>query len=270
MGERPQFFPSGNVQLFGVLHEPVDGTGEAFVFCHPFGEEKLWTHRVLVQFARRLAILGHTVLRYDARGTGDSDGDLASGSIADDLADLRAAIDFVRQRTGQARVTLLGLRLGATLAALGSASWPDVARQILWAPIVNGERYAQELLRINLATQLAVHREVREDRQALVTAMRAGTPVNVDGYLLGATRYDDLQQVQPGRQPLAFAGPSLVLRVERMATPPPQPELTAFVDALGAATLQVVREEPFWKEIAELYEEAPQVYEATMTWLEER
>ena len=46
----------------------------AFVFCHPLTEEKLWTHRVFVTFARELAAAGHTVLRFDYRGNGDSDG----------------------------------------------------------------------------------------------------------------------------------------------------------------------------------------------------
>ena len=54
--ETPFFFPSGKHSLFGILHQPAAATClPAFVFCHPFGEEKLWTHRVFVSFARRLA-----------------------------------------------------------------------------------------------------------------------------------------------------------------------------------------------------------------------
>ena len=44
------------------------------VFCHPFGEEKLWTHRVFVTFARRLAAAGHAVLRFDHRANGEQMG----------------------------------------------------------------------------------------------------------------------------------------------------------------------------------------------------
>ena len=87
---------------------------------------------------------------------------------------------------------LLGLRLGATLAATAAESRPDVDRLVLWAPIVDGARYAQDLLRINITTQLAVYREVREDRAALVEAMRAGQTANVDGYEVGIAMYEGL------------------------------------------------------------------------------
>jgi len=52
MTETPFFFPNGNYQLFGVLHEAeAPSKNEGFVFCAPFAEEKLWAHRVFVNFA---------------------------------------------------------------------------------------------------------------------------------------------------------------------------------------------------------------------------
>ena len=79
MKETPFFFEGDTGSLFGLLHEPDPATParEAFVFCHPFGEEKLWTHRTYVSMARRLAERGHPVLRFDFLGNGDSDGAFA-------------------------------------------------------------------------------------------------------------------------------------------------------------------------------------------------
>ena len=55
MTETPFYFANGSHSLFGVLHEPEAAPVNAgFVFCHPFGEEKLWSHRVYVTFARAL------------------------------------------------------------------------------------------------------------------------------------------------------------------------------------------------------------------------
>ena len=81
MKEKPFIFPNGSYNLFGILHEPeIESNGEGFVFCSPFAEEKLWAHRVFVNFARELARLGYTVLRFDYMGHGDSEGPGTSGA----------------------------------------------------------------------------------------------------------------------------------------------------------------------------------------------
>ena len=56
----------------------------------------------------------------------------------------------------------------------------------------------QEQLRVNLATQLAVYKEVRQDRAALVAEMQGGATVNVDGYELGGALYDEICRRQAG------------------------------------------------------------------------
>src|SRR5687768_18149474 len=92
MNETPLFFNRGPWQLFGVYHAPHNGsTATPFVFCHPFGEEKLWAHRVYVGFARELARRGHPVLRFDYAGNGDSSGTFDESSIETALADIDAA-----------------------------------------------------------------------------------------------------------------------------------------------------------------------------------
>jgi hypothetical protein len=64
--ETPFFFGSAEQRLFGVIHEPVGPTFKTpYVFCHPFGEEKLWAHRVFVAYSRLLAADGYLVLRFD-------------------------------------------------------------------------------------------------------------------------------------------------------------------------------------------------------------
>ncbi len=181
MREKPFFFPDPTNRLFGVFHEAEGAPRLPMVFCHPFGEEKLWTHRVFVTFARALARRGHPVLRFDHRGNGDSSGAFADSSISTALEDIAVAVETIRSRTPAPAVGLLGLRLGATLAAAAGRR----ARRsclVLWSPIVEGARYVQDLLRINLTTQMAVYREVRQDRAALVEAMKPGQTANVDGY----------------------------------------------------------------------------------------
>ena len=172
--ETPFFFRNGAYDLFGIIHEPVRIEGPGFVFCHAFGEEKLWTHRVLVSFARTLARCGCPVLRFDLMGNGDSDGGFAESTVTSAMSDIGCAIDTLRRRTGLAEVNLLGLRFGATLAAETAERRDDIQRLVLWSPIVDGARYMQDLLRINLSTQMAVYKEIRVDRVALAEQLKAG------------------------------------------------------------------------------------------------
>jgi exosortase A-associated hydrolase 2 len=184
LDEIPLFFPSGDRALFGVLHRPPAGAGArpAFVFCHPLAEEKLWTHRVFVSYARQLAAAGYPVLRFDATGNGDSEGNFSDLSMTILCDDVRAAIAEVRRQTGATAVSLLGLRLGATVAMMVADEVPDIRELVLWAPVTDGEKYLQELLRVNLLTQMATFKEIRQERPALVTEMQEGRLVNVDGY----------------------------------------------------------------------------------------
>jgi len=98
MIETPLFFQGSHSRLFGVLHEPAShAPGRLpFVFCHPFGEEKLWAHRVFVTFARTLAGRGHVVLRFDYMGNGDSEGPFERSSVSTALDDITVAIDWLQ------------------------------------------------------------------------------------------------------------------------------------------------------------------------------
>jgi uncharacterized protein len=267
--ETPFFFPNGDVQLFGVFHEPQsDARTPPFVFCHPFGEEKLWAHRVFVAFARELAARGYPVLRVDCRGNGDSSGEFCETSLASNLDDLGAAIDWLKVRHSVPRVGLLGLRLGATEAALLAERRDDVSTLVLWNPVTDGARYMQELLRINLTTQLATSRVITHDREALVAQMRAGQTVNIDGYDVGLPFYEQLSNVRLSAELREFRGRCLLVQIEKDPAATPSPELVQLQERLPAAMLKVVREEPFWREIQRFYEATDQLSATTLEWLE--
>jgi exosortase A-associated hydrolase 2 len=267
--ETPFCFPSGSHSLFGVLHEPEHAsTLPSFVFCHPLAEEKLWAHRVLVVFARRLAARGHAVLRFDFMGNGDSTGRFSDSSLATELADVHAAIGEIRNRVGQEQVGLLGLRLGATVAALAAEQASHLGPLILWAPIVEGERYMQEALRTNLTTQMATFKEVRYDRAALVEMMKEGATVNVDGYEMGLPLFASFSGVKLAADAKAYKGLCLVVNIDRQPGKP-APDLNRLTASYEQGTLAFAQEEPFWREIAKSYQaHAPALFDATTTWLD--
>jgi alpha/beta superfamily hydrolase len=170
------YFGGASRALFGVLHEPAGTDAGAVVMCAPLWREGIRAHRVLRQLGARLAKLGHAVLRFDYSGAGDSAGESEHGDVDLWLEDIAAAIEEVRRRKSTARVTLLGLRFGATLAAMAAARRDDVERLVLWEPVVNGAQY--------LDAGAADHRTWRE-RYAAWRRLRLAELTDTGGEILG-------------------------------------------------------------------------------------
>lgn len=266
------FFENGSYRLFGVLHEPVAApSGWGWVLCHPFAEEKLWAQRVYVSFARMLAARGAWVLRFDAMGNGDSQGHFSDSSVETMLSDIGCAIrQLERSSETPLSVGLLGLRFGATLAALAAERYPTVRKLVLWEPIVDGGKYMQELLRVNLTTQTAIYKEIRHNREALVRMMREeGRTVNVDGYEIAYPCYEQASAVKLNEGVKRFSGPSLIVQMG-VAGQPVRSDVKALQESYPTADLRVAVEEPFWKEIKRWYWTAPNLFEATSAWVEGR
>ena len=265
--ETPLFFQNGAYRLFGVVHQPV-GTpsGAAWVFCHPFAEEKLWAQRVYVSFARTLAAQGAWVMRFDAMGNGDSEGQFSAASVDTMLTDIDCAIRYLEGVSGISRgIGLLGLRFGATLAALAAELSPKVGKLVLWEPIVDGSKYMQEMLRINLTTQSAVYKEIRHNRESLVRMMRDGVTVNIDGYELAYPCYEQATAVNLKEGRKRFAGPCLIVQIGKDGQPI-HPDLKALQETYPGGDLKSAVEEPFWKEIKQWYRAAPKLFDTTLAW----
>ena len=267
--ETPFFFPGRGRELFGMLHEPASSSAKgAFLFCAPYGEEKLWTHLVYVSFARELARRGLTVLRFDYRGTGDSEGDSEEATPDACLDDIRSALGVLRGKRAGVPLGLLGLRFGATLATLAAETEDDVRQLVLWHPILRGAPYAQELLRMNLATQIAQYREVREDRDALVRAMKAGRTVNVDGYEMSLAGYEQMSAIDLLASSRRSAARCLVAEISARPLAAAGADMARFAARYADGTTVVAVEEPFWKEIKLLYARAERLFAESLCWME--
>lgn len=269
MTETPFFFPNGDYRLFGVLHEALQpAKKEGFVFCAPFAEEKLWTHRVFVNFARVLAEKGYPVLRFDYMGNGDSEGDFEDSSVESMLSDIECAVNTLREKfPGIETVGLLGLRFGATMALLAAARGNDVGRLILWEPIIDGSAYMRDMLRINLATQTSVYKTIRYNSEALVRTMKDGQTVNVDGYEMTLQLYEQSCAIDLVNGPIPFMGKTLIVKIARKNGEMDQ-AFKNLQNCLGKCEAELAIEEPFWKEIKLYYPHANNLFRITLDWLE--
>jgi pimeloyl-ACP methyl ester carboxylesterase len=143
----PLFFGPGSSPLYGVYHPPKgDARDHGVVLCNAFGQEYMRAHRAYRQLAMLLTRKGFHVLRFDYRGTGDSSGDLEGVTAEDWLTDIGHAIDELRDSAGVSQVSLVGLRLGAVLAAGASLIRTDLERLVLWDPVRSGPAYERELI----------------------------------------------------------------------------------------------------------------------------
>lgn len=147
---QPFFFGSSAEQLFGVYHAPEGGgaRARAVVLAHPLGHEYLRAHRAFRNLAAALAANGWHVLRFDYLGSGDSSGVGEQTTVARCLADLDCAIDEIKDISGATRVSIVGLRLGATFASIAAGRRDDVERVVLWDPVLDGAAYLDGLVRL--------------------------------------------------------------------------------------------------------------------------
>ncbi len=144
----PFYFGPEGAELFGWMHDASGSSrqGLGVLICNPFGFEEVCSHRSLKHFAESFSSAGFACLRYDHAGCGDSQGDeFDVDTSVRWLRSVHEAIDALKSAGGVSQVIVLGVRLGATLAALACAERSDVAGLIAIAPVVRGRGYVREL-----------------------------------------------------------------------------------------------------------------------------
>lgn len=142
----PIIFECDGDRLVGVLHSTDDGErskiGVLVVVGGP--QYRVGSHRQFVVMARAFASAGFPVMRFDARGMGDSDGDHPGFDRVD--SDTRSAIDaFMRSRRGLEGVVLWGLCDGASAALMYAPTDRRVVGVVAantWARTTRGEARA--------------------------------------------------------------------------------------------------------------------------------
>jgi exosortase A-associated hydrolase 2 len=143
----PFYMNTAGGRLFAVHHSPraVDSSLPAVVCCYPFGQETLRAHRAFRQLAVRLARRGQHTLRFDYHGSGDSSGESGEGNLDRWEMDIEAAAAELKSRACVRALGLVGLRLGAALAATVAARRLDLDHVVLWEPVVSGREYLEEI-----------------------------------------------------------------------------------------------------------------------------
>lgn len=150
--KQPIYFGAGDRALFGFYHPPKHASwrGAGVVLCNPIGTDQTRSERTYRHLAERLSAAGFACLRFDLFATGDSGGDEFCPGIVDAwVDDVRAASEELRARSGARTISLVGLRLGATIAYLHAAKGGDVDSLVLWNPCVSGAAFVREITKLH-------------------------------------------------------------------------------------------------------------------------
>ena len=195
--EHAEFFQNRKgKRLFGILQRPQQQmtSRPGIVFCHPVSWEKQYSYRAYTQFSRYLGNAGYPTLRFDAYGFGDSEGDLVEATIRSQVEDTLDAIEWFRESTGCDRYIFVGVRLGAAIAALAAQEVPNVEGLTLVSPVINGESYWKEWLRITRLGRMSLGQKFFKTSEVNARLERDGS-IEIDGELVSQALVKELRSI---------------------------------------------------------------------------
>lgn len=252
-GELHPFFLEGTAgPLFALYQAPARAVTrqETFLFVPPFAEEMNRSRRVATLQAQALSAAGHGALILDLFGCGDSGGEFADATWEQWQADVFAAADWVARRHGGA-VSLWGLRLGAALAAsCAERQKGRFSRLLLWEPVVRGQAYLTQVLRIRVASGLFQETDRQETTEELRDRLQSGETLEIGGYAFGSKLAVAIDAVDMAAMQPECALPSCWIEVagegDRPLSAAAQRALQAWRAAGVAVVDRVVTAPRFW------------------------
>lgn len=214
-----QFSVDGQ-RLYGMLHTPDAEAPPrgwpSVVMVHGFTGNRLESHRLFVLLSRMLAAHGIASLRFDCRGSGESQGDFSEMTVSREVEDVVAACGYLRRQPGldPLRVTLLGFSLGGLVSTLAAAG-AQAHRLLLWAPALP---------------------------ELWLSQMKGGVlPPGVSdlgGWPVGRAFFQELARLRPLQAASAWGGVARVLHGDADTVCPPEWGVS-YAQALGADALAI-------------------------------
>jgi len=125
-------FVSEGMKISGILHLPDKGTPPCVIASHGLLSSK--DSEKYIALGERMSGEGMAMLRFDFRGIGESEGSEEENTISKKIADLSAAVDFVRRYPGLGEsVGVIGSSLGGFISLIMASMDERVKATVVWA-----------------------------------------------------------------------------------------------------------------------------------------
>lgn len=200
--------------LFVLMHKPefFDSSKKqrAVIIIPPFAEELNKSRRMLSLLGQGLAERGLVSLLPDLFATGESDGELEDASMDIWLSNLELIFKWVKNKFLGIQVSILGLRLGAILAAEFANRISDSKEQpaqetpeeleklIFWQPVTNTETYIKQFLRLKTMSEVLVDGKSSTNVSDLLDEIASGKSIEVAGYMLSSKLINSINRLKLG------------------------------------------------------------------------
>jgi hypothetical protein len=126
LGDENQF-------IRGSLHiSDSESQAPWFIFCHGFTGQRMGPGYLFVKLSRALADAGFCSLRFDFRGSGESDGKFSDMNVSTMKHDLLTVISWLKKSHKPSAIFLLGHSFGGMIASLCSK---DASGVVLLSPV---------------------------------------------------------------------------------------------------------------------------------------
>jgi dipeptidyl aminopeptidase/acylaminoacyl peptidase len=202
--------------------ESAGGPTPAVLFCHGFTGHRIEAHCLFVKTARALALAGITSLRFDFRGSGESDGEFRDMTVSREIQDAAAALEVMAsdRRVDPRRLGAVGLSLGGCVAACLAGREQRLRSVALWGAVARPAVLFSE-----------------PPRQAWADLVRRHGHLDVGAYDVGRAFIEDLPNHDPvGALAAATAHALIVHGGADASVPPTDADLYVGARAGGALT----------------------------------
>jgi alpha/beta superfamily hydrolase len=263
----PHFLDQHEDQLYGVLHPAAGPARGTLLVAGPFAAERERALNVTVMWCQRAARSGFDTMYFDYRGIGESSGRFEDQTLDSWLDDLTACAAWLRERRPHAPLFLLGVRLGAVIAAegfkrgLGSGllMWgaPRSARDMLWDTL-------RRILAADFVQAPGVVKKTREDYQRM---LENGELVNVDGYFWSRDLWQSTERFAVAMPDQAERRPWLNVDLKPVPRGAPAAEVVETLVPLPGTNQLAIRSDRFWDTMP-VTPVCQTLFESSMAWLE--
>ncbi len=146
---KPFLLENEGSNLFGVLHLPEKTrVAPVVLFFHGLGGNKVGRYRLFVELAERLSRSGIASVRFDFRGSGDSEGAFQKMTLSTQVSDAQTVFSMIEKhpQLDESRVGILGKSLGGVVGVLTAQEIPFIRSVAQWASPFGAKPWAEQLL----------------------------------------------------------------------------------------------------------------------------